>query len=928
VVAIVGLLLASSAAPGMSAGPYTAAGDASLRQARIDRMLDDLQARIERATARIESSPFSEGVSGSAERLATPARAVSMPANVQLNNKGGDGAGTTQSGSGIAIDGEFGIASWNDGIGGASGLQGLAYTTNGGATWTDIGALPTSDGVTSWSGSPTCAVNTATHEFYVIGIGGALEQIAMCRVTFAGSTFVISAPIVVHQRSGTDLVEQPWLTVDPVSGSVYATWTKFVAGTTSRIEFARSTTGGTIWSAPQVLSAPAFDGLVEGPRIQVGPNGEVYTVWHQIGLTDADFVKIRKSTSLGVSFGSETTAFSFFANFGSGAPGFNRLRSVDDPSIAVDVSTGPHRGRVYVAVNESVNWFDDPLGAVGNRSEVESNGTTATATPFLSGETLRGSLAIASPSPDYWSFGATQGTTYVFVVDSLAAMYYTMRLFCTDGATSLAQTGDSEGCPGSASALVWTAPASGTYWLRMATVSVSVAGCPPSTSGGYRVRTGINANPGAGAEIARDQRDIVVAYSDDGVAFTKVRANDDPGHLDDFLPEVQVAGDGCPYVLWLDWRDSEGVNCGGSSASYVTRSTTGGATYASGQRVASALTNWNVALANLTPNMGDRIGLHASGRTTGIAMAWGDGRLGDIDVFGATASSAFALSSCPGAQVVAPAKGGVAVDLSATVENHNLLFANTYAVSVTSSRGWPMVVAPTVAVPAGGSANVPFTIQLPETAKAGLANACLILTLNGGADAETCCVPITVDRPVATLASVIEAFADPGRVEIEWQVMTAGPVSVERSRDGIVWNRLGSATPDGAGRVRHRDDAVAAAGRYGYRLGLMTADGERNAGEVWIDVPAAASFALGVVRNPVTDGIPVVRFSLPGPQPATLEFLDPSGRRLHRQDVGVLGAGSHVLAFPELRGRLGEGVILVRLTQGGRTITRKLSVLR
>src|SRR5258705_1591351 len=242
--------------------------------------------------------------------------------------------------------------------------------------------------------------------------------------------------------------------------------------------------------------------------------------------------------------------------------------------------------------------------------------------------------------------------------------------------------------------------------------------------------------------------------------------------------------------------------------------------------------------------MGNRVGRDASGRPTGTARAWADGRLGDIDVFGAPASSAFALTGCPGAQVGAPAHGGVPLGLSATVENHNPLFANTYAVSVSNSRGWPTVVTPTVVVPAGGSANLPFTILLPETAKAGPTSACLILTLSGGADAETCCVPITVDRPVATLASVIEASADPDRAEIEWQVMTGGPVTIQRSRDGIVWDRVASATPDGAGRVRHRDDAVVAGGRYGYRPRLMSLDGGRSAREGWLQIPACAGLGL------------------------------------------------------------------------------------
>jgi hypothetical protein len=94
-----------------------------------------------------------------------------------------------------------------------------------------------------------------------------------------------------------------------------------------------------------------------------------------------------------------------------------------------------------------------------------------------------------------------------------------------------------------------------------------------NTSGGYRIQTGINANPGVGGEVARDHRDILSLGRTTPFTWAKTRVNDGPAYLDDFLPEVQVASDGYPYVLWYDWRDG---NCGGSSATYVARSTTGG----------------------------------------------------------------------------------------------------------------------------------------------------------------------------------------------------------------------------------------------------------------------------------------------------------------------------------------------------------------
>jgi hypothetical protein len=727
--------------------------------------------------------------------------------------------------------------------------------------------------------------------------------------------------MLVHQRAGTDQIDKPWFTVDPANGYLYASWTNFTAGT-DRIEFKRSTNGGASWDPVIIMNAAASNGLVQGSRPQVGPGGEVYVVWYEIGPIDADFAKIRKSTDNGASFGVEATAVSYFTNFGTGAPGFNRLRSIDNPSIGVDNSTGPNSGRIYVAVNESINWYDDALGGGGSKSEVEANGTIGTATPFTAGQRLRGSLAAASPSPDYWSFPATQGTTYIFWCDSLSAMFYTMRIFCTDGVTSLAQGGDNTGGPGGQGFVVWTAPSTATYYMRMATVA-------GGTNGGYRIQTGVNANPGAGSEVARDHRDIFVAYSDDATTWTKVRANNDPGYLDDFLPEVQVACDGYPYVMWYDWRDAAAINCGGSSATYVSRSTNGGAAYPLNQAVASVLTNWNIAASNLAPNMGDYIGLHAYGKGEWLAMAWGDGRLGDVDEFGATASCEYTLTNCPPNQVVvSPPFGVYTLNLTATLNNLNVLFGNSYGLSVITSRGWATSVAPTANVLASGSTVINYSVDVPDTATAGPAQVCLIATLNGTAHAETCCVTLTIDHPVAALASVVSASGHPDRAEVEWMVSSAAPVNVYRTRDGAVWERLTTVSPDGSGRLVYRDLNVTAGQRYGYRLGVTAAGQEVLIGDVWVDVPAGTSFALRPVQNPVSGGVLTVSFSLPKNAPASLEILDLGGRRVAREEVGGFGAGTHVLTLRQLQGKLGEGVYMVRLTQGGRSVTTKVSVIQ
>ena len=112
----------------------------------------------------------------------------------------------------------------------------------------------------------------------------------------------------------------------------------------------------------------------------VGPGGEVYATWFEQGpsqLPGSDFFRIRKSTNQGASFGPENTVASFFSNFGTGAPGYNRDHGVSFLSIAVDRSEESTRGRVYVSWNEALDWYDDvasaTFGGSGTRPELENN---------------------------------------------------------------------------------------------------------------------------------------------------------------------------------------------------------------------------------------------------------------------------------------------------------------------------------------------------------------------------------------------------------------------------------------------------------------------------------------------------------------------------------------------------------------------------
>ena len=130
------------------------------------------------------------------------------------------------------------------------------------------------------------------------------------------------------------------------------------------------------------------------------------------------------------------------------------------------------------------------------------------------------------------------------------------------------------------------------------------------------------------------------------------------------------------------------------------------------------------------------------------------------------------------------------------------------------------------------------------------------------------------------------------------------------------------------GRIAYVDRDVIAGSRYGYRLGLTGPGGEVYVGEVWVDVPESARFALrGMTPNPAPAGAGLIVFSLPDASPARLELVDVSGRQVFSREVGSLGRGEHVVRVSGSQ-PLAPGLYLVRLTQGGRSLTAKAVTIR
>jgi hypothetical protein len=671
--------------------------------------------------------------SRSAERAsaAGPSAVTSIPGNIPVNDPTLDLAGVCNSEEAVASWGQYVMAAWNDG--GSGSGQGIGYSTNGGLSFTDAGDPPAIPGGGTWFSDPVVTVNENTGEFWFCALvdrpSGA-SAIGVVKGTFSGTTLTWGTPVIAREVDGVNkALDKQWLVADSLTGNLYLTYTLFTAFDDS-VEFQRSTDGGATWGPILQLSSNAAAGLVQGSRPAVGPDGEVYAVWYEIGTIDQDFMRIRRSTDQGVSFGAEQTAAGFFSNFGSGAPGFNRERGLQFPSIAVDRTAGPDRGRVYVTYNESFNYFDDALTIVGARSEVENNNTTAGANLFTIGNTVRGAFGNTTDI-DYFSFNAVAGQSYLFWCDSVPRPLYTMRILCgADGTTQLAYGADLFAPAGGQAFYVWTAPTTATHYLRMAYVAGGL-------TGGYRVRTSVMAT---GPEIGRDQRDIVIAYSDDAVSWNTARVNDDAALYDNWLPEVAVGSDGCPYVTWYDWRDH---GCGGRSHMYASRSDDGGATWLANQRYSDAQTAWSTVATNLAPNQGDYIHMYPDDRY--VRSVWADGRLGTPDVYEARLDTWFDFTSCPDDTAVTVSAGNPAqVDFPWTARNRNPLFANGYTAALADERGWTLPAGG----PVGAASDSPFgglfTITVPDTAASGVNTITLTLTNAKGTRTQTCSIAVTV----------------------------------------------------------------------------------------------------------------------------------------------------------------------------------------
>jgi len=259
--------------------------------------------------------------------------------NVRVNQ---DASGQAQNETTVVADpadAQHLIAAWNDHFTldpAQNTVIGYGWSTDGGVSWqssrVDFATLPS----TQSTGDPALALGPGGIVYLgLLAYGDSADGVLVARSLDGGASW--QEPVRVDDDGDKEFVA-----VDPVSGALYVVWNQ----DSGEIRFSSSDDEGLSFAPYTALSGPGSTG--NAPYPAVGPDGEVYVVWSNL----LDTLWVEASPDGGASWSGET-AIPAVAPRTPLAGGF---RNPMVPSIAVDRSSGPHEGRVYVV------WPDQRFG--------------------------------------------------------------------------------------------------------------------------------------------------------------------------------------------------------------------------------------------------------------------------------------------------------------------------------------------------------------------------------------------------------------------------------------------------------------------------------------------------------------------------------------------------------------------------------------
>lgn len=266
---------------------------------------------------------------------------------------------------------------------GGEGFSGAGYSTNGGASFTDIGPVNPGPNIFNFLGGDPVINCTSPTNFYYSQIfdfddasGNPWAAVALNASTDGGKTW--GDPVAAIAKSGfTHLLDKPWSTIDPSNPKrIFVSYTDFddtfssaTCGQQPRtaIEYVESDDGGQTWSAtPNVVIEVCGNAGVQGSQMAVSSTGTLYISWVNLGLNFPVSIRTIQISSL------SKGVLSVPVNVTQVQPGGDsfylqgEFRDFLDMAMAIDHSGTATDGNLYIT------WADgrdkivpDPLAIQG-----------------------------------------------------------------------------------------------------------------------------------------------------------------------------------------------------------------------------------------------------------------------------------------------------------------------------------------------------------------------------------------------------------------------------------------------------------------------------------------------------------------------------------------------------------------------------------
>ncbi len=237
------------------------------------------------------------------------------------------------------------------------------FSTNGGSTWGGVDLPlppPKSKSGTDFGSDPTLAFDTSGNLFYgyivvFFGNGAGINgtEMAVARSINGGKTYP-SVTYFGFENGANHFNDKPMITADtnaasPFRDNVYIAWDAAAGGSIGGgVRVGSSSDHGATFSITRA-DDPNGPGQSIGASPAVGPNGELYVAWNDY---KANAIIFNRSVDAGQSWGQPVTISQKILPFDLRIPAESFRGALVYPSLGVDQSSGPHRGRIYCS------WMD------------------------------------------------------------------------------------------------------------------------------------------------------------------------------------------------------------------------------------------------------------------------------------------------------------------------------------------------------------------------------------------------------------------------------------------------------------------------------------------------------------------------------------------------------------------------------------------